>query len=247
MNEKQFFKRIDVDFLDLTYKDILENPSGSIRTKFHESINGCGQLYLKCYGPGTFSASDLETLLEMYKSNGIEFDLVFLDYLGIMKSDRVGLNVGLYSYGKAIAEEVRAVAVKYNKIIFSANQLNKTATNDINADNSSVSDSGAISMTADFMCFLLQNEEMKQQGKLTFKITKNRYSGLTNSFSMNVDYSKMRVLDEVIVDSAEEAKKVEKITKELLTNTIIAEKLANEQLNKQIQEKNDSFWGSDTF
>lgn len=125
MSDFEFVKRIDADNLDLPINDLKNIPKEIIKNKFKEHSNKLGKFYTKQYPAGSFSASMLESLLDMYKSNGVEFDLIFLDYIGIMKSDRVQPSVGLYSYIKAIAEEVRAVAVKRDLSIVSASQLNR--------------------------------------------------------------------------------------------------------------------------
>ena len=73
---------------------------------------------------------------------------------------------------------------------------NRQATNNTEASNDSVSDSLGTVQTADFLCFLLQTEQMKAENKLKFKITKNRYTGITDSFDLLVNYQNMRVIDE---------------------------------------------------
>jgi len=86
----------------------------------------CGKLFIKNYPAGSFSPLMLEQLIESFKiEKNIEFDIVFVDYLGIMKSDLLTPSAGLYSYLKSIGEEVRAVADKQKVPIVSANQLNR--------------------------------------------------------------------------------------------------------------------------
>ena len=113
-----------------------------------------------------------------------------------MKSDLLSASSGLYSYVKSITEEVRAFAVKNQIPVISASQLNRSAINKTEGvDNTAVSDSYGTSATADMMALILQNEEMKQKGEILIKFTKNRYTGMTDSFVMNVDYQKMRFCD----------------------------------------------------
>lgn len=210
MSAPEIIKRVDADILDLNINDLGLKESQEvgedfnsmsmadlIRKRFKEAKErGIGKFYTKSYAPGTFSAIMLENLLDSYENEtGIVFDMVFLDYLGIMKSDRVNYNVGLYSYVKAITEEVRAVAVKKELPICSASQLNRSGTNSLQADNSAVADSIGTVQTADFLCFLLQTEELKERNEIVFKITKNRFNGRTDSFNMNIDYTKMRFKD----------------------------------------------------
>ena len=72
-----------------------------------------GKLFVKDYPAGSFSSLMLEQLIDSYKiEKNVTIDIVFVDYLGIMKSDRVSPGVGLYSYIKSIGEELRSVAQK---------------------------------------------------------------------------------------------------------------------------------------
>jgi replicative DNA helicase len=88
--------------------------------------NNCGKLFVKDYPSGSFSPLMLEQLVESYKiEQDIEFDIVFVDYIGIMKSDLLTPGAGLYSYVKSIAEETRSVAKKLGVSIVSASQLNR--------------------------------------------------------------------------------------------------------------------------
>lgn len=170
----------------------------------------CGHLFVKDYPAGSFSALQLEALVESYKiEKGIVFDIVFVDYLGIMKSDLISPSAGLYSYLKSIAEEVRASAKKMNVVLISAQQLNRGATGSTEADNSSVSDSMGSVMTADFLLFLLQTPEMKEAKEIILKCTKNRYTGRTDTWMMNVDYVHMRFDDMITENSLEHTKMLE--------------------------------------
>ena len=160
----------------------------------------CGKFFVKDYPSGSFSPLMLEQLVESYRiERNINFDIVFVDYIGIMKSDLLSPSAGLYSYVKSIAEEVRATAKKLQIPIVSASQLNRSSTNSIDeVDNSNVSDSMGTVMTADFMLFLLQNEEMKEKKEIVCKITKNRFAGRTDTWLMNIDYEHMRFADMLI-------------------------------------------------
>lgn len=203
MSNFEFMKRIDSDLMDVP---IYELKNKTRETEFKERLSGLkvGELYVQNYPPGSFSAYSLEALLDMYKSNNIQIDIVFLDYLGLMKSDLISPNAGLYSYLKSIGEEVRAVAKLWNIPIFSASQLNRGAVNKDSkeVDNSMISDSLGTAMTADLMVMLVQTEAQKEKAEITFKITKNRYTGQTRSFNVNVDYAKMRFTDIQIADNS---------------------------------------------
>lgn len=238
MSNFEFMKRIDADLLDIEINSLKNVDPTIIKNKFEENKSKFGKLYVQNYPAGAFSANTLASLLEMYKANNITFDAVYLDYLGLMASDKVSANAGLYSFIKSIGEEVRAVACQYQIPVFSASQLNRNSINNTQTiDNSFISDSLGTAMTADWMCFLLQNELMKAQGLLNFKITKNRYNGLTSEFTMNVDYQKMRVEEEHTFNNIQEKKNIENQTNELLELSNL-----NDLKNMNIQSLNNLEW-----
>lgn len=206
MSNYEFMKRLDANLLDIPIKE-LSNPDfkEQIKEKFEIIKSDLGNLYLQNYQPNTFSANTLSALLDMYRTNGISIDCVFLDYLGIMKSDKLNPNVGLYSYIKSIGEEVRGVAKQWNIPVFSASQLNRGGVNKDSkeVDNSLISDSMGTAMTADLLVMLLQTEAQKEVNQITFKITKNRYTGLTREFKADVDYQKMRFINPLVTENKE--------------------------------------------
>ena len=235
MAQEEVMKRVHSNTLEIPIADFV--PQHFNRELFVKKLNaakakGCGTFWTKDYPAGSFSALMLESLVETFKNEkGLEFDLIFVDYLGIMKSDLVPPSVGLYSYVKSIAEELRGSAKKLGVPVISASQLNRGATNNTQADNSAVSDSYGSVMTTDFAMFLLQTEEMKANGDIICKITKNRFSGKTDTFPLRVDYALMRFEDpempkslearaELRAQFEENVKQVEPLLKEHYHNDI---------------------------
>ena len=223
MGDKEIMKRVHANAMDLPINsliDLSKTPEELEKMKMedpqHEFVSKemivsaynemklsgtVGKLFIKDYPAGSFSPLMLEQLVQSYKlEKEIEFDIVFIDYVGIMKSDLVSPSAGLYSYIKSIAEETRASAKRLNLPIISASQLNRSAISGgpEEADNSNVSDSMGSVMTADFMLFLLQNDEMKERKEIVLKCTKNRFNGRTDTWMMNIDYTKMRFSDMLI-------------------------------------------------
>ena len=148
MKDKEIMKRVHANAMNLPINSLIhlsktdgekkrmleEDPTlriidkGQVLAAYNEikASGKCGHLFVKDYPAGSFSALQLEALVESYKiEKGITFDIVFVDYLGIMKSDLISPSAGLYSYLKSIGEEVRATAKKINAPIASASQLNR--------------------------------------------------------------------------------------------------------------------------
>lgn len=147
MADKEMMKRIYANTLDIdanTFSDLSktqgeieaiqrENPreittAELIRSRYNQyKMSGrCGKLKIKDYPTGSFSSLQLEQLLDKFRvEENLKFDAIFVDYLGIMKSDLISPSAGLYSYLKSIGEEVRATAKKYDIPIITASQLGR--------------------------------------------------------------------------------------------------------------------------
>jgi replicative DNA helicase len=128
MEDKEIMKRVHANALNLPINKLSTISPDVIRIA-HEKFskeNTLGKFFIKDYPTGTFSPLMLDALLDNYKTElGIEFDIIYLDYLGIMKSDLITPNAGLYSYIKSIVEETRSIAKKRKIPIVSASQLNR--------------------------------------------------------------------------------------------------------------------------
>lgn len=133
----------------------------------------------------------LEREQEIYESQTLDFndEIIGIEYIG--------------------KQEMMDISVSNNQLFYANGILiHNCATNNLEADNSAVSDSMGSVMTADFLMFLLQTEEMKEKGDIICKITKNRYTGKTETFPMRVNYELMRFEDPEIPKSLEARKEM---------------------------------------
>lgn len=123
--------------------------------------------------------------------------LNFDDYLKVLGSqelnEEIDFNDEIISIEEVEPVEMIDISLDGNNVFYGDDILiHNCAIGKTDADNSAVSDSIGTNCTADFMLFCLQSEEMKQKCEMVFKVTKNRYTGITDTFMMNVDYQKMR-------------------------------------------------------
>ena len=145
-------------------------------------------------------------------------DVVFIDYLNICASARFkGGNISSYFYIKAIAEELRGLAVEFNVPIFSATQTTRTGFVSTDIGLEDTAESFGLPATADFMFALQSNEELEQLGQMKVKQLKNRYNdpAMFRSFIVGVDRAKMKLYDvenqsQNIVDKGKEIENNEK-------------------------------------
>lgn len=126
--------------------------------------------------------------------------MIYIDYLNICASSRIkglGNSINTYSLIKAIAEEIRGLAVEYNVPIWSATQVTRTGMQNSDIELTDTSESFGLPATADFMIALITNEQLESMGQLMVKQLKNRYNdpSINRKFVVGVDRSKMRLYD----------------------------------------------------
>ena len=200
MAEEKIAERIDANLLNVNVKDIMELPEVLFNSKVNEiSRKTQGKLIIKEYPTASAHAGHFKALLSDLKlKKDFTPDLIFVDYLNICASVRYkGAVVNSYTYVKAIAEELRGLAVESNLPIISATQTTRSGYGNSDPDLTDTSESFGLPATADFMFALISTEELEQQGRILVKQLKNRYNDPTTSrkFILGIDRAKMRLYD----------------------------------------------------
>ena len=202
MAEERIAERIDANLLNIPI-DQLENLSKDMfTTKVADLARKTnGKLIVKEYPTGSAHTGHFRALLNELKLKK-EFapDVIFVDYLNICASSRMkgmGGAINSYTYVKAIAEELRGLAVEFDVPLWSATQTTRSgfANSDIGLEDTS--ESFGLPATADLMFALISTEELEQSGQLMVKQLKNRYNDPTYNkrFVIGVDRAKMRLFD----------------------------------------------------
>jgi len=200
MAEEKIAERIDANLLNVNIRDIAELPEVLYNSKVTEiSRKTQGKLIIKEYPTASAHAGHFKALLsDLSLKKGFKPDIIFIDYLNICASARYkGAIVNSYTYVKAIAEELRGLAVEHNLPIVSATQTTRSGFGSSDPDLTDTSESFGLPATADLMFALISTEELEQQGRLMVKQLKNRYNDPTSSrkFMVGIDRSKMRLYD----------------------------------------------------
>ena len=202
MAEERIAERIDANLLN-TPIDQLPNLSRELyRTKVEDlARKTTGKLIVKEYPTGSAHAGHFRALLnELKLKRQFEPDIIFIDYLNICASSRMkgmGGSINSYNYIKAIAEELRGLAVEFDVPVFSATQTTRSGYSNTDVGLEDTSESFGLPATADFMFALISSEELERQGQMMVKQLKNRYNDPTyhKRFVVGVDRSKMRLYD----------------------------------------------------
>ena len=200
MAEEKIAERIDANLLNVSVKDIVDIPEVLFRSKVQEiSKKTQGKLIIKEYPTASAHAGHFRALLnDLQLKKDFKPDIIFVDYLNICASVRYkGAIVNSYTYVKAIAEELRGLAVETNLPIISATQTTRAGFGNSDPDLTDTSESFGLPATADFMFALISTEELEEQGRIMVKQLKNRYNDPTASkkFMLGIDRSKMRLYD----------------------------------------------------
>ena len=201
MAEEKIAERIDANLLNIPLADLCNLPKDMYFKKVENvKAETPGKLIIKEYPTATAGAGHFRHLInELSMKRNFQPDIIYVDYLNIAVSMRVkpGMSTGTYTYIKAIAEELRGLAVERNVPIVSATQLNRDGFKSSDPDLTDTSESFGLPATADFMVAMISNDELQGKGQVIFKQLKNRYSDptLNKKFIVGVDRDKMRMYD----------------------------------------------------
>ena len=216
MAEEKIAERIDANLLNINIQDITDLPKTMFESKVTDiSKKTQGSLIIKEYPTAAAHSGHFKGLLnELALKKSFRPDIIFIDYLNICASSRykAGSNVNSYSYIKAIAEELRGLAVEANLPIVSATQTTRSGFASSDVDLTDTSESFGLPATADLMFALISTEELEELNQIMVKQLKNRYNDPTihKRFVIGIDRAKMRLYDceqkaqEDIIDNGQE-------------------------------------------
>ena len=201
MAEEKIAERIDANLLNVNIQEIVDLPKPIFESKVTNLAKKTqGSLIIKEYPTASAHSGHFKALLnELALKKSFKPDIIFIDYLNICASSRyrAGSNVNSYSYIKAIAEELRGLAVEANVPIVSATQTTRSGYGSSDVDLTDTSESFGLPATADLMFALISTEELEGLGQIMVKQLKNRYNDPTYNrrFVIGVDRTKMRLYD----------------------------------------------------
>ena len=201
MAEEKIAERIDANMMNVTMDELRDLPQdvyykkiGRIREKAK------GKLIIKEYPTASAGSANFRHLLnELRIKKNFRPDIIYIDYLNICNSSRIKNSAGVnsYTYIKAIAEELRGLAVEFGVPIVSATQTTRSGYANSDVELTDTSESFGLPATADFMIALTSTEELEQLGQVLIKQLKNRYGdpSMFKRFVVGVDRARMKLYD----------------------------------------------------
>jgi replicative DNA helicase len=200
MAEEKIAERIDANLLNIPIQQLGDLPKVMFEKKITNlSKKTQGKLIIKEYPTASAHVGHFKSLIsDLLLKRSIRPDIIFVDYLNICASQRYkGSIVNSYTYVKAIAEELRGLAVECNVPIVSATQTTRSGYGSSDVDLTDTSESFGLPATADLMFALISTEELEGMNQIMVKQLKNRYNDPTSNkrFCVGIDRAKMRLYD----------------------------------------------------
>ena len=201
MAEERIAERIDANIMDITMDELQDLSLDLYEKRFQSSTRGVsGKLIVKEYPTSFANVNHFRVLLdELRLKKQFIPDIIFVDYINICSSARFkhGNNINSYGYIKAIAEELRGLAMERDVPIVSATQVNRAGFSSTDVDLTDTSESFGLPHTADLMIALITTDELEKAGHIMVKQLKNRYNGKTanKKFIVGLNYAKMKFYD----------------------------------------------------
>ena len=201
MSEEKIAERIDANLLNVNIQEITDLPKVMFENKVTNLAQKTqGTLIIKEYPTASAHSGHFKSLLnELALKKSFRPDIIFIDYLNICASSRYrgNSNVNSYSYIKAIAEELRGLAVEANVPIVSATQTTRSGYGSSDVELTDTSESFGLPATADLMFALISTEDLEGLGQIMVKQLKNRYNDINvfKRFVVGIDRAKMRLYD----------------------------------------------------
>jgi len=201
MAEERIAERIDANLLNVPIQEIAELPKVMFENKVTNLAKKTqGTLIIKEYPTASAHAGHFKSLLnELALKKSFRPDIIFIDYLNICASSRYkgNSNINSYTFVKAIAEELRGLAVEFNVPIVSATQTTRSGYGSSDVELTDTSESFGLPATADLMFALISTEDLEGLGQILVKQLKNRYNDPTihKRFVVGIDRAKMRLYD----------------------------------------------------
>jgi replicative DNA helicase len=199
MAEEKIAERIDANLLNVTVDELATLPKDAYDKKINRvKEKTVGKLIVKEYPTASAGSANFRHLInELRIKRNFVPDIIYIDYLNICSSSRIkaGANVNSYTYIKAIAEELRGLAVECNVPVVSATQTTRSGYGNSDVELTDTSESFGLPATADLMFALISTEQMEDLNQLMVKQLKNRYNDPTihRRFVIGIDRAKMRL------------------------------------------------------
>jgi archaellum biogenesis ATPase FlaH len=219
MSEEKISQKIEANLLNTEINDIPDVEFETFKVKLLQlKTKSYGNMHIKEYPTGNFSTATIRAYLEEIRiKKNFKPQIVIVDYVNLLRSDRY-TEGGSYFIVKAIAEEMRGLAVEYKIALLTGTQVNRTGAGSSDIDMTDIAESYGLPATADFLWAIWSNDELKEMNVQIWNPLKNRFTGIINyKFGVNTDFAhgktsnlKKDQAGQITLENTEKSKKMMK-------------------------------------
>ena len=173
------------------------------RLKEIKADSGRGNLFIKEFPTGSASVNDLRIYLRELYIRSIKPEIIYVDYINLMKPSYQNQNQ-MYMDVKKISEELRALSLEFLTPVVSVSQLNRDGSfvnlKELNLNY--IAESLGIAATADFLAIYGDDaDSLIYKSEMAYKIEKNRLGGRVGEISkFYLDSSSLKMYCETELD-----------------------------------------------
>ena len=195
MSENVYAARFDAHISKKNINRLAENEEvATERIREFYQQHPKANLFIKEYPPRSVRTRDIANYLENLKNAGHHFDVIIIDYLGLVLPNRS--QDSMYKDGQMVSEELRGLSYLFKVPVISAVQCNSEGMNNATIDMQNVAESKAIVHTVDFLAVLTRTPDERELGKINMRILKNRFGGQIGAVcSFRMDNDTLEIAD----------------------------------------------------
>ena len=195
MSENVYAARFDAHISKKNINRLAENEEvATERIREFYQQHPKANLFIKEYPPRSVRTRDIANYLENLKNAGHHFDVIIIDYLGLVLPNRS--QDSMYKDGQMVSEELRSLSYLFRVPVISAVQCNSEGMNNATIDMQNVAESKAIVHTVDFLAVLTRTPDERELGKINMRILKNRFGGQIGAVcSFRMDNDTLEIAD----------------------------------------------------
>ena len=195
MSENVYAARFDAHISKKNINRLAENEEvATERIREFYQQHPKANLFIKEYPPRSVRTRDIANYLENLKNAGHHFDVIIIDYLGLVLPNRS--QDSMYKDGQMVSEELRSLSYLFKVPVISAVQCNSEGMNNATIDMQNVAESKAIVHTVDFLAVLTRTPDERELGKINMRILKNRFGGQIGAVcSFRMDNDTLEIAD----------------------------------------------------
>jgi replicative DNA helicase len=216
MSEEKLSQKHEANWLNVEINDITDLKFDTFKSKIMSlKQKSYGRLLIKEFPTGAFSTASIRAHLEELRiKKDFAPQIVVVDYINLLRSDRYSEG-NSYTIIKAIAEELRGLAVEYEIAVLTGTQVNRGGAGTTDISMTDIAESYGLPATCDFLWAIWSTDELKEAGIQIWNPLKNRFTGIVGyKFGVNTEFSYGRVSDlsraqsaDVLIENSAKTKK----------------------------------------